>query len=125
MAIMKARFKIAAEASPTTVKTTIHMVKTIQLVGRDEIYEFPAEFQSLTEYHPDLAKLPITKGVVNSIKMRHSYRSFTVSLSTELQKVYMDTEQNLVFMNEYLAEITEQKSTHNEITQEGTGGNTT
>jgi len=96
---VKAKFCLASEAFGA--KTTVINVKTIQIVGQEEIFCFPQESQPIA-VHTELAKLSIIKGAVKSLSARGRTRNITVSLNKEVQGLYLDKEGNVVFDGYYL-----------------------
>lgn len=101
MTEVKAKFHFIAEAMDA--RSTVVKVKTIQLVGQSEIFQFPCELQTSTE-HVELFKVSVVKGVVKSLKTRNKFRNVVITLSEELQKIYLDYEGNVVFHEYYLEE---------------------
>lgn len=90
MAVVKARFRFASKAGGNA-RTTVVKVKTIQIIGQEEIFLFPGD-------------LDIVKKVVNSLKTRNKFRNVIVSLTAEMQAIYQDEEENVIFNDEYLKE---------------------
>ncbi|KAK0176920.1 hypothetical protein PV328_001018 [Microctonus aethiopoides] len=56
--------------------------------------------------HGQLFENPIVKNVVKSLKVRNKFRNVVLTLSDELQKIYLDIEGNVVLYDEYLEEVT-------------------
>lgn len=105
----KAKFYFVSEAGADT-KSTVVKVKRIQLLGQEEIFLFPIDKQTSAQ-HGILFEHPIVKNVVKSLKIRNKFRNVVLTLSEDLEKIYLDTEGNVTLYNEYLEEInTEQES---------------
>ena len=98
---IKVKFCLSSEAWEN--KTTV-MVKTIEILGREEIFSFPIESQPIQK-HTELTKLSIIKGAVKSLNTRGKIRNITITLKKELQKSYFDEEGNVVFGDYYLEAI--------------------
>ncbi|XP_071642241.1 uncharacterized protein [Temnothorax longispinosus] len=100
---IKARFLFVSEAMDT--KTTVVKVKTIQLVGQPEIFQFPRDMQTSAQ-HPQLFENAVAKGVVKSLKTRSKFRNVVITLAEgDLKEVYLDDEGNVVFNEYYLEAI--------------------
>jgi len=96
----KAIFHFASEA--LDAKTTVVKVKTIQLEGQDEIYQFPHDAQT-SNRHENLFGHAVTKGVVKSLKTRNKFRKVKITLKeSEFLSEYMDEEGNVSFEGIYL-----------------------
>lgn len=95
---VKAKFCLSSEAWDN--KTTV-IVKSIQILGQEEIFSFPTENQPIQK-HTELAKLSIIKGAVKSLNTRGKIRNITITLKKELQSSYLDEEGNVVFGGFYL-----------------------
>ncbi|EFN70398.1 hypothetical protein EAG_00597, partial [Camponotus floridanus] len=102
--MIKAKFYFVSEAG-IDPKTTIVKVKRIQLLDQEESFLFPANKQT-SDKHEQLFENPIVKNVVKSLKVRNKFRNVVLTLSKELEKIYLDTEGNVVFHDEYLEEAT-------------------
>ncbi len=100
--VTRAKFYSAAEAG-TDQKTTVHKIKTIQLIGQDENFEIPAEHQSLV-MHMELAKNSFIANGLKSMNKREKIRNFTITLDADLAKVYTNSEGNVCYGNQYLDE---------------------
>lgn len=98
---LKVKFCLSSEAWEN--KTTVN-VKTIQILGQEEIFSFPIENQPIQK-HIELAKLSIIKGAVKSLNTRGKFRNITITLKKELQSSYLDEEGNVVFCGYYLEAI--------------------
>lgn len=108
----KARFYFVSEAGADT-RSTVVKVKRIQLLGQEESFLFPADKQTSAQ-HKQLFENPIVKNVVKSLKVRNKFRNVVLTLSEELENIYLDTEGNVVLYDEYLEEVTtEQESNVN------------
>lgn len=109
----KAKFHFVSEAGADT-RSTVVKVKRIQLLGREESFLFPADKQTSAQ-HGKLFGNPIVQNVVKSLKVRNKFRNVVLTLSEDLQKIYLDTEGNVVLYDEYLEEANiEQESRLNE-----------
>lgn len=102
MTEVKAKFHFIAEAD-TDSRTTVVKVKTIQLVAHPEIFLFPREQQTAVQ-HVKLFETAVVKGVVKSLKTRNKFRNIVITLTDELQSIYLDDEGNVVFHDYYLEE---------------------
>lgn len=100
---VKAKFHFVSEALDS--KTTVVKVKTIQLHGQTEVFQFPAARQTM-EHHTKLFEHPVTKRVVNSLKTRNKYRNVNITLAeNDLLEIYLDDEGNVIFNEIYLEEV--------------------
>ena len=100
----RAKFQFISE-SGTDSKSTIVKVKTIQLVNQEECYLFPKDKRT-SDQHKQLFNTTVVKNVVKSLKTRNKFRNVVVTLTQDLQKIYLDEEGNVVFHDEYLEEDT-------------------
>ncbi|KAK0177066.1 hypothetical protein PV328_001145 [Microctonus aethiopoides] len=101
---IKAKFYFVSEAGADS-KSTVVKVKRIQLLGKEESFLFPVGKQTSTQ-HGQLFENPIVKNVVKSLKVRNKFRNVVLTLTDELQKIYLDIEGNVVLYDEYLEEVT-------------------
>jgi len=99
---VRAKFRFESVAMDT--KTTVVQVKTIQLVGETEIFQFPRERQTKTQ-HERLFNHSVVQRVTKSLKTRNKFRNVIITLSDELKKIYLDEEGNVVFDGYYLEEV--------------------
>ncbi len=100
---LKAKFYIMAEAGADS-KTTVINVKTIQIVGSEEAYAFPPEYQALST-QTELSKNSIIAKATKSIKKRGQFRNLKITLDENLQKIYLDSEENVCYRELYLDEV--------------------
>ncbi|XP_046602695.1 uncharacterized protein LOC124309873 [Neodiprion virginianus] len=101
----KAKFYFVSEAGIDSAKSTAVKVKKIQLLGQEESFLFPADKQTRAQ-HDKLFENAIVKNVVKSLKQRNKFRNVVLTLSEELENIYLDEEGNVVFHDEYLEEDT-------------------
>lgn len=101
---MKAKFHFISEAGADS-KSTVIKVKSIQLVGQEEIFLFPHDKRT-SAHHIKLFNTTTVKNVVKSLKTRNKFRNVLITLTEELQSVYLDEEGNVVLGEEYLEEAT-------------------
>lgn len=92
----RVRFTFATEASPSDPKTTVHLVKRLQLEDDEECFAFPSHFENLS-LHTDLLTLPTVKNVKKSLTQRNMVIKTWVELSKEMKKKYLDDQGNPVF----------------------------
>lgn len=104
MGEIKAKFTFVSEAADA--RTTVVVVKLIQIVGQEESFQFPPDMQA-RNLHEKLFEKSIVKGVVNSLKTRNKFRNIVITLDPELQRLYLDEEGNVVFKGYYL-EVSQQ-----------------
>jgi len=105
---MKLRFEFRAVASPKDSKT---IVITITSIGTEqgEKYAISDEL-SYADFHEELKKTNAFKKVRNSLEKRHDKLKIWITLSKELQEIYLDDEGNIQFEGKYLKQIS-QKNT--------------
>lgn len=108
---VKAKFQFVSEAGADS-KSTVIKVKTIQLVGQEEIFLFPQDKRT-SAYHTQLFNTAVVKNVAKSLKIRNKFRNVLLTLTQELQNMYLDGEGNVVLGEEYLEEVT---TTHTDTT---------
>lgn len=81
----------------------------------NKVYAIPAELQSVC-HHKQIMKTSAHSKVKNSLVKRYQIRRLWVSMSEELAKTYMDEDDNIQFMDQYLEEIEKtQPSTTSQI----------
>jgi len=100
---IKAKFHFVAGAGANS-KSTVVKVKTIQLVDQEEIFAFLKE-QQTSEAHKQLFATNVVRNVVKSLNVRDKYRNVVISLTDELQTIYLDEEGNVDFHDLYLDEV--------------------
>lgn len=96
-----ATFYFAYVSSPTNIKSSVHVVKSIRLDSDSETYYFPPEAQPII-LHDALAKVPTVARNIAAMNKRGQFRNLTIKLSDELKKVYVDEEGNVQFRNYFL-----------------------
>lgn len=89
----KAKFHFVSEAG-YDAKSTIVKVKTIQLGNQPEIFQFPKNKQT-SDQHKQLFDTNVVKNVVKSLKTRNKFRKVVITLTEDLQNIYMDEEGNV------------------------------
>jgi len=113
----KAKFCFISEAGANS-KSTVITVKSIQLMGQEEVFLFPKN-KTTRDYHINLFNTTVAKNVVKSLKTRNQFRNVLVTLTKELRADYLDEEGNVVLGEEYLEEAsTIHTDVSNTITQE-------
>lgn len=100
---IKARFRFVCEASATENKTSIINVTEVQLLNQEEIYVFPPKLQH-TSLHPELCAIQNIKTALKSITKRNQYRNIKVTLPDDIAKLYIDSDENLLYRDHYLEE---------------------
>lgn len=80
---IRARFHLSLEF--VDQKTSTPKIKSTQLDGRDEIYEFPINKQSPKD-HADLCKLSIIKAGLSSLRKHGQFRNLVITIREELKK---------------------------------------
>lgn len=93
MSEVQAKFHISVEAS-SDPKTSVLRMKSIQIVGNDEILLFPVEKSRLGD-HVELVKLQVIKNCIKTLR-REQFRKIVVTLSKELAAIYLDSEGNIM-----------------------------
>jgi hypothetical protein len=104
---IRAKFHIAAETG-IAAKTTVMNIKTIQIIGSEEVYVFPPECQAVVN-QPELAKNSIIANAVKSLKKRGQFRNLGITLDENLKNIYLDSEGNVCYRGQYLDEAPKQK----------------
>lgn len=97
----RARFCFVAEAADA--RSTVAVVRTIQLEDDVTIYEFPQNYRK-KEQHGELYNTTVVKGVVKSLNARGKYRNVWITLTDELKGHYLDEEGNVCYDGMYLDE---------------------
>jgi len=100
---MKLQFEFRAVASPKDSKTTVIAITSIG-TEQGEKYAIPDEL-SYADFHEELKKTIAFKKVRNSLKKRHDELKIWITLSKELQEIYLDDEGNIQFEEKYLKQI--------------------
>ncbi len=102
---MANRARIFLLAEPTIDgKSTVVNIKSIQLYDREEIFAFPQNKQCQKE-HTKLIENTIIRNGIKSITKRGQYRNLVITLTPELEKIYLDEEKNVCFNGDYLDEV--------------------
>lgn len=92
----RVRFTFATEASLNDPKTTVTLVKRMQLEDDDDCYAFPAHLESAAA-HDDLFNNATVKLAKKSLTARHMHVKPWVILPKELAAKYLDATGNPVF----------------------------
>ncbi len=100
------RFHFVAEG--TTAKNTAIRVKTLQVIGSEDIFSFPMSLQA-PENHTQLFTLPIVKTATKNL-LRNQYRNLIVTLPEEIAAIYFDEEGNARVGEHYLDELSDTSS---------------
>lgn len=98
---IRVKFYFCAGADPINSKTTISLVKSIQIENSEDVFVFPPEWQPL-KLHTELIKIPIIAKVVKNLKKRGDYRQCVVTLSEDVKPIYFDEEGNPRYGEVYL-----------------------
>lgn len=96
-------FKVMAGADNKSNFVAMTSISTID----GKTYLIPEEFQAVAN-HQDIMKTPAYARVKNSIKKRHQTRNVWITLTKELEAVYLDKDENLIFGDQFL-ELEEEK----------------
>lgn len=94
------RFYVIVEEA-TEKKTNVYKLKWIQPVGSELYYELPVELQNLNK-HPEICAISKVKTVLSSMKIRGTYRTFTLTLPPEIAALYIDAERDVTYKEIYL-----------------------
>jgi len=79
------------------------MIQRIRVIGDENWYSFPENLQ-LKEKHSKLIQIPAMKTGLNALKARGHHRTIKVTLPTDVQTLYFDSEENIVFNDFMLPE---------------------
>lgn len=101
---IKVLFTLSCEASPTDSKSNVRNVKSIQIIGEDQIYKFPGNLQ-LINLHPELAADPTIKKALQQLDKRGKCRSVKLTIAGNLRAIYVDPDENIQFRDEFLDSI--------------------
>lgn len=104
MSPVRVRLCIATGPSPMDSKTTIHLLRTIQLEESDDIYLLPVDKQPL-RLHTELSTNSVVKSAIAALTTRGKSRCPVVTLKDEIKKLYMDEEGNFCFDGALLEEM--------------------
>ncbi len=98
MSSVRVRFSLSVVASSTDSKTNVWSLDTIQFLDDDDdnIYAFPKAYSALV-HHDKLFVLPAAITATKSMPKRHTRRSFRITLTDDVKKIYCDSEGNPVF----------------------------
>lgn len=100
---MKLKFEFRAVASPKDSKTTMVAITSI-VTEQGERYAIPEEL-IYADFHEELKNTDAFKKVKDSLGKRHDELKIWITLSKELQKIYLDDEGNIQFGGKYLKQI--------------------
>ncbi|KAK2576959.1 hypothetical protein KPH14_000877 [Odynerus spinipes] len=100
---MKLKFEFKAVASPKDSKTTVIAITSI-VTEQGERYAIPDEL-IYADFHEELKNTDAFKKVRNSLGKRQDELKIWITLSKELQKIYLDEEGNIQFGGKYLKQI--------------------
>lgn len=84
-------------------KSMAVVIKRIRPIGTETWFSFPDDFQKIL-HHKSLLELPPVKAALNAIKSRGQFRTVNVTLTTEIEKLYVDEDKNFIFQDHLLQE---------------------
>lgn len=94
---------LVADATDSIGKTTAIMVRRIRVLDGNIWYVFPEELQKISN-HSQLAALASVKSAISVLKTRGQFRNVNITLPTEVEKLYVDTDGNFIFNGFFLSE---------------------
>ncbi len=112
---MKTTFYVTIEEGADK-KTNVYKLKWIQPINSELYYEFPSELQEI-KLHPELLNIQKVKNVLKCIKSRGAYRTFTITLLPEVNKLYFDEEDDVVYKDIYLTQTSRPTHLEKEMTK--------
>lgn len=104
---MKLRFTFKAVASPKDSRTTIIAITSIATEQGGE-YAIPEELM-YADIHEQIINMENFKKVRESLGRRHEELKIWITMTKDLEKVYLDEEGNVQFKGKYLKEIAQGK----------------
>ncbi len=93
---MRVRFTFATEASTSDPKSTVISVKRMQIEDDDDCFAFPPHLEAASA-HSELFALPTIKRVKKSLDKRHMVTKVWITLTSDIAKLYLDSDTNPVF----------------------------
>lgn len=101
MAEENVRIHILTGPAPNDPKTTIHLLKTIQIEGSEDVYIFPQEVQPL-KLHTELIKVQPIPTIVKAMKTRWECQQVKITIPKTLLDIYFDKTGNARYGEHYL-----------------------
>lgn len=106
--MMKLQFQFTVKAAKDG-KSNMVCLTSIR-TPRDETYSIPEKYQYIGE-HEELMNTEPFKKVKTTLKTRHQTRKVWITMNEHLKKCYMDEDENLLFKEYLLEEITDKLQT--------------
>ncbi|KYQ46153.1 hypothetical protein ALC60_14852 [Trachymyrmex zeteki] len=101
----KLQFEFTIVASPKDEKSNTIVITSIRTES-GKTYVLQEENKYIAS-HTELMKTENYSKAKNSLKKRHQSRKVWISMTKELEKIYIDEDGNIQFAGEYLEEIAE------------------
>lgn len=76
----------------------------------DKMYLIPEDYQSVSQFHKHIQTLKSFVTLKNTLKKRHQTRSIWIKITDVLKQTYCDEDENMIFQDQYLEEITFEQS---------------
>jgi len=105
----KLQFEFTVVASPRDEKSNIIAITSLRTES-GKTYVFQEDNRYMAN-HKELMKTEKYSKVKNSLKKRHQSRKVWISMTKELEEIYIDEDGNIQFADEYLEEIEEKQVT--------------
>lgn len=100
---MKLKFEFKAVASPKDKETTVIAITSI-VTEEGERYVIP-EGLTYINFHKKLQETKAFKKVKGTLEKRHDEVKIWITLSEDLEKIYLDDEGNIQFGEKYLKQV--------------------
>lgn len=78
------------------------------IITQDDKATLPEELQAAT-LHKEISSTKTFANIKNTIKERHQTRSIWIKLTDKMKETYFDEDENMVFEDQYLEEVTKDK----------------
>lgn len=104
------KLKFTFQTKPTTDGKSNYIAITSISTQDDKVFLIPEEYQAVSLHkHIQSSKAFIT--VKNTLKKRHQIRNVWIKLTEAMTQTYFDEEDNVIFHDQFLEEITQEQLT--------------
>lgn len=102
------KLKFVFKAKATVDGKSNYIAITSIITQDDKAFLLPEELQAAT-LHKEISNTKAFENIKNTIKKRHQTRSVWIKLTDKMKGTYFDEDENMVFQDEYLEEVTQDK----------------
>lgn len=102
------KLKFVFKSKATKDGKSTYIAITSIITEDDKIFLIPEEYEAVS-LHKHILTSKAYNTVRNTIKKRHQTRNVWIKLTEDMKNTYFDEDENLIFENQYLEEITQEQ----------------